>query len=64
MSAGVILIICEVADYCSSCNRHQDKTMPEAVFLFCTGDLRKKLSMGLNGSTIPKLLQQAIKRTM
>ena len=23
-----------VADYCNCCNRHQERTMPEAVFLF------------------------------
>ncbi len=23
-----------VADYCNYCNRHQEKTMPAAVFLF------------------------------
>jgi len=37
MSARVILIRREVADYCSYCNRHQEKTMPETVFLLNNG---------------------------
>ena len=35
MSAGVKLIKSNVADYCKIIsNRHQEKTMPETVFLF------------------------------
>jgi len=35
MGSGVILIKSFVADYCNNSNRHQEKTMPETVFLFC-----------------------------
>jgi len=34
MGSGVILIKCNVADYCNKSNRRQEKTMPETVFLF------------------------------
>jgi hypothetical protein len=34
MSTGVILTRSKVVDYCSYCNRHQERTVPEAVFLF------------------------------
>jgi hypothetical protein len=30
----VILIKSFVADYCNKSNRHQEKTMPETVFVF------------------------------
>jgi hypothetical protein len=36
MSASVILIKSLVADYCNNnSSRHQERTMPETVFLFC-----------------------------
>jgi hypothetical protein len=44
MGAVVILIKSFVADYCNKRNRHQEKTMPETVFLFCSESLKKKLS--------------------
>jgi len=34
MSVGLKLIKSNVADYCNKSNRHQEKTMPETVFLF------------------------------
>ena len=34
MGSGVILIKSFVADYCNNSNRHQEKTIPEAIFLF------------------------------
>jgi hypothetical protein len=37
MSGVEILTKRIVADYYNYCNRHQDSTIPEAVFLFCSG---------------------------
>ena len=45
MGAGVILIKSLVADYCSNSNRHQEKNMPEAVFLL-HGQKAVKVNIG------------------
>ena len=47
-----------VADYCSYCNRHQEKTMPETVFLFCHHCKNKTAQLVIT-QTIPaeRLLQ-------
>jgi hypothetical protein len=49
MCAVGILTKSIVADYCNYCNRHQEKTMPETVFLFCSRSRGGK-------KTLPKAL--------
>ena len=41
MCGVAILAKSIVADYCSYCNRREDRIMPETVFLFCHHCIRK-----------------------
>ncbi len=48
-----------VADYCNYCNRHQERTMPEAGFFFSkVEEVKKKLQRGCTAVLFQLLLQQ------
>ena len=65
MCGEVILTKSIVADYCNYCNRHQEKTMPETVFvIFAHGAevVKKHCQRRCIAALFQLLLQQAINK--